>query len=270
MNIHKLLSNKKGISPIIATLLLILIAIAAGVVVYAYVLGFVGNSTGNSGGNVATLSIDQVTFASAASSVPVQAFLRNEGPISDSFTASFYVKSTSLNLQVGPAITVSCATCSGAGTSYTIPGGFKLTATGSNTVTVAPITAITCAGSPSALTVSVFGQTATNIETCAAGTATPVVATFTLGTGVVFSASLTTAAGSPASEQITSSAALIYGVIITTGSITIPSGTVFQFNLAQQGVQAGGTPNPLTSGVTYTLSLTGNDGASTSASGKSS
>jgi archaeal type IV pilus assembly protein PilA len=270
LNIPKLLSPKKGISPIIATLLLILIAIAAGVVVYAYVLGFVGNSTGNSGSQIAQLSIDQASFASAATSVPVQAFLRNEGPVADSFTANFYVKSSSLNLQVGPAITVSCSTCSGAGTSYTIPAGFKLTASGSNTVTVAPVTAITCAGSPSALTVSVFGQTATNIETCSAGTGTPVAATFTLGTGIVFSASLTTAAGSPGSQQITSSSALIYGVIISAGSITIPAGSVFQFNLAQQGVQVVATPNPLTSGITYTISITGNDGASTSYSGKSS
>ena len=49
--------RKSAISPIIATLLLILIAIAAGVVVYAYVLGFVGNSTSNSGNNTSVISI---------------------------------------------------------------------------------------------------------------------------------------------------------------------------------------------------------------------
>jgi flagellin-like protein len=43
--------HKKAISPIIATLLLILIAIAAGVVVYAYVIGFVGNTTPNPQGS---------------------------------------------------------------------------------------------------------------------------------------------------------------------------------------------------------------------------
>jgi archaeal type IV pilus assembly protein PilA len=266
LNINKLLAGKKGISPIIATLLLILIAIAAGVIVYAYVIGFVGNSTGNSGNQIATLSIDDVTFASATSAVPVQVFLRNQGPVADSFSANFFVKSSSLNQQLGPAITVSCATCSGAGTSYTIPAGLQLTATGSNTVTVSPVTAITCAGSPSALTVSVFGQTATNIETCSAGTGTPVVATFTLGTGVVFSSSLATLAGGPGSKTISSTTPLVYGVIITTGSITVPANAVFQFNLAQQGVST----NPLTSGSTYSISITGNDGASTSLSGKSS
>jgi archaeal type IV pilus assembly protein PilA len=51
-------TRKTAISPIIATLLLILIAIAAGVVVYAYVIGFVGSSTGNNGANTSVLQIE--------------------------------------------------------------------------------------------------------------------------------------------------------------------------------------------------------------------
>ncbi|MGB9879264.1 MAG: archaellin/type IV pilin N-terminal domain-containing protein [Anaerolineae bacterium] len=44
------LKSKKGVSPIIATLLLIVIAVAAGVVVYSFVMGFIGGvSTGQSG-----------------------------------------------------------------------------------------------------------------------------------------------------------------------------------------------------------------------------
>lgn len=72
MNLERILSEKakktkerRAISPIIATLLLILIAIAAGVVVYAYVIGFVGNSTGNTGNNVAVISVDN--FCASAS-----------------------------------------------------------------------------------------------------------------------------------------------------------------------------------------------------------
>ncbi len=57
--------RKSGISPIIATLLLILIAIAAGVVVYAYVIGFVGNTTSNTGGAQSVISIDN--FCASAS-----------------------------------------------------------------------------------------------------------------------------------------------------------------------------------------------------------
>ncbi len=56
--------ERKAISPIIATLLLILIAIAAGVVVYAYVIGFVGNSTTNPGGAQSTISITGCMSAS--------------------------------------------------------------------------------------------------------------------------------------------------------------------------------------------------------------
>ena len=55
----------QAISPVIATLLLILIAIAAGVIVYAYVIGFIGNSTSNPGGSTSLISIDN--FCASAS-----------------------------------------------------------------------------------------------------------------------------------------------------------------------------------------------------------
>ena len=58
--------ERRAISPIIATLLLILIAIAAGVVVYAYVIGFVGNSTTNPGGAQSTISIQTSCVSIAA------------------------------------------------------------------------------------------------------------------------------------------------------------------------------------------------------------
>ncbi len=60
-------SNRNAISPIIATLLLILIAIAAGVVVYAYVLGFVGNSTSNTGNSQSVISVDNFCISVAGS-----------------------------------------------------------------------------------------------------------------------------------------------------------------------------------------------------------
>src|SRR5579875_815365 len=50
--------RRSAISPIIATLLLILIAIGAGVLVYAYVVGFIGNTTQNNGSNPVPISID--------------------------------------------------------------------------------------------------------------------------------------------------------------------------------------------------------------------
>ena len=75
--------KKSGISPIIATLLLILIAIAAGVVVYAYVIGFVGNSTSNTGNAQSVISIDNFcASASGKCSAGTQAYalvIRNVG-----------------------------------------------------------------------------------------------------------------------------------------------------------------------------------------------
>ena len=60
------IKEKRAISPIIATLLLILIAIAAGVVVYAYVINFVGNSSSNSGSTTSVISIGDFCASSAA------------------------------------------------------------------------------------------------------------------------------------------------------------------------------------------------------------
>jgi flagellin-like protein len=84
--------RRSAISPIIATLLLILIAIAAGVVVYAYVLGFVGNSTGNSGNNTSVFSIDNACISHAAT-CSGDAFLivvRNVGTTTMNGAASIY------------------------------------------------------------------------------------------------------------------------------------------------------------------------------------
>lgn len=81
---QNLIEQRKGISPIIATLLLILIAIAAGVIVYAYVIGFIGNSTTNSGGAQSVVSIDNFCTSAAgascgATSTWVSLTLRNVG-----------------------------------------------------------------------------------------------------------------------------------------------------------------------------------------------
>ena len=62
--------EKKAISPIIATLLLILIAIAAGVVVYAYVIGFIGNQTASSPPiGTDQIALNAVSYTSGATSI---------------------------------------------------------------------------------------------------------------------------------------------------------------------------------------------------------
>jgi len=59
----KLPKCKKGVSPIIATLLLIVIAVAAAVVTYSFVMGFIGTST-NPSGQQGQLSYDSYSLKS--------------------------------------------------------------------------------------------------------------------------------------------------------------------------------------------------------------
>ena len=47
MTIGQMLKNKRAFSAVIASLILMLLAVAAGVVVYAYVMGWIGGATTN-------------------------------------------------------------------------------------------------------------------------------------------------------------------------------------------------------------------------------
>lgn len=70
--------ERKAISPIIATLLLILIAIAAGVIVYAYVVGFLtSNSPSPSQVGTDQLAVNAVSYT--RSSTTVTAYVQNVG-----------------------------------------------------------------------------------------------------------------------------------------------------------------------------------------------
>jgi len=60
--------KKKGVSPIIATLLLIVIAVAAAVVTYAFVTGFIGTSTASAKGGQGAMATD-VAFIAANGSI---------------------------------------------------------------------------------------------------------------------------------------------------------------------------------------------------------
>jgi archaeal type IV pilus assembly protein PilA len=104
------MKERKAISPIIATLLLILIAIAAGVVVYAYVIGFVGNSTGNTGNNTSVISIDSfcasATLGKCTSGNSFYVVIRNVGSVSvPSGNAQLYFT----DITSGVTGTVTCA-----------------------------------------------------------------------------------------------------------------------------------------------------------------
>ena len=72
----KLPKCKKGVSPIIATLLLIVIAVAAAVVTYSFVMGFIGTST-NPSGQQGQLTYDAYTLNATSDQLSV--YIRNTG-----------------------------------------------------------------------------------------------------------------------------------------------------------------------------------------------
>jgi flagellin-like protein len=70
---RSILKSKKGISPILATLLLIVIAVAAVIVTYAWVMTFTGSTTSQAG---ALLAPENIRFYSADD---IEITIRNSG-----------------------------------------------------------------------------------------------------------------------------------------------------------------------------------------------
>ena len=69
--------NKKGVSPVIATLLLIVIAVAAAVVTYTFVMGFVGTSTAST--LQGQLTYDAYKVEGTTGDANITIYLRNIG-----------------------------------------------------------------------------------------------------------------------------------------------------------------------------------------------
>jgi flagellin-like protein len=91
---NNILKSKKGISPILATLLLIVIAVAAVIITYAWVMTFTGSTTSKGG---AVLNLENVRFYNVLSSDHVEITLRNSGT-ADATVASVYVGTSDSNL----------------------------------------------------------------------------------------------------------------------------------------------------------------------------
>ena len=97
--------NKKGVSPIIATLLLIVIAVASAIVAYVFVMGFIGTSTVTAN-QQGILSFDVYNITSATT---VDVYVRVTGmrvltiqtAFIDSAVAVPTVSSGSLTMQPG-------------------------------------------------------------------------------------------------------------------------------------------------------------------------
>ena len=88
-----ILKSKKGISPILATLLLIVIAVAAVIVTYAWVMTFTGSTSSQAG---AVLSLDNMRFYTEAEDY-IEITLRNSGT-ADAKVETVYIGTSDSNL----------------------------------------------------------------------------------------------------------------------------------------------------------------------------
>jgi len=87
---RKLLRDKRGFSPVIASLILMLLAVAAGVVVYAYVMGWLGGAT-TGGGTPGKLQFDSIYANATAGKIKI--YVRNVGG-KDLLLSKMYVDGT--------------------------------------------------------------------------------------------------------------------------------------------------------------------------------
>lgn len=90
MRIRKLFKNKYAFSAIVASLILMLLAVAAGVVVYAYVMGWIGGAQQN------PTQTGKIQFDSiVANTTTVSLYVRNVGGV-DLTLSAFYVEGLSV------------------------------------------------------------------------------------------------------------------------------------------------------------------------------
>jgi hypothetical protein len=92
MKMKRRFRAKKAFSAVIASLILMLLAVAAGVVVYAYVMGWVGGATGHDAGQYGELSLDTANaYANATTGAQsnITAYVRNVGGKSVTTNAAY-------------------------------------------------------------------------------------------------------------------------------------------------------------------------------------
>jgi hypothetical protein len=94
---RKLIGSKKAFSAVIASLIMMLLAVAAGVVVYAYVMGWIGGATTNPR-QTGHLSFD-TTYASVSTS-KINLAVRNVGG-TNLMLANVYVQGADLTSYCG-------------------------------------------------------------------------------------------------------------------------------------------------------------------------
>lgn len=110
--LSKILRSKKGISPILATLLLIVIAVAAVIVTYAWVMTFTSSQTQQAG---VFLTKENISWASGSITVVI----RNTGTTNGKVVAA-YVGTSSTNLTSVTMSPSSGTVNAGASASFTL------------------------------------------------------------------------------------------------------------------------------------------------------
>lgn len=98
---RRTLKSKKGISPILATLLLIVIAVAAVIVTYAWVMTFTSSTTSQAG---AVLTVENIRFHNISTTDYVELIIRNSGT-SDSKIVEVYAGTSSTTLATQSTVT---------------------------------------------------------------------------------------------------------------------------------------------------------------------
>ena len=96
-----ILKSKKGISPILATLLLIVIAVAAVIVTYAWVITFTGSTTSQAG---VVLVRENTRFYNVSTTDYIDVTLRNSGT-GDGQIETVYVGTSDTNLVTQTSVT---------------------------------------------------------------------------------------------------------------------------------------------------------------------
>ena len=102
--------NKKGVSPVIATLLLIVIAVAAAVVTYTFVMGFIGTTTTSTPPITTERIIVEAVEVETANQKVTNVYVRNIGSATVNVTAIYLVRydgvvvgsNTSVNTTISP------------------------------------------------------------------------------------------------------------------------------------------------------------------------
>ena len=86
--------NKKGISPVIATLLLIIIAVAAAILTYLWVTGYIGTlqQQGGTEGLHERIRIEAVGYNSSTGTLTI--YVRNIGDVSTTIDAAYIIDHT--------------------------------------------------------------------------------------------------------------------------------------------------------------------------------